>query len=55
MKIGIGIVLILLSLFNISSLPDWSTAELVGFNAFTSGLILTGLYLIYKGYKERNA
>jgi hypothetical protein len=48
----IGALLILGSLGNLSSLGDWSTAELVGFNLWTIIAIGGGGTLCYWGVKK---
>lgn len=32
---------------------DWSTAELQGYNLVPTAMILSGLYLIYKGTRKQ--
>ena len=37
---------------NLQYITDWSTAELIGFNAWTIFAIFGGAYMIYLGVKK---
>ena len=50
-KIGLGIVLILLSLFTVKDI-NFSTSEAVGFSLVPILLIAGGIYSIYRGFKK---
>ena len=50
-KIGLGIVLILLSFFTIKNI-SFANAEAIGFSIVPLGLIVGGVYLVYKGFKD---
>ena len=52
-KIGLGVVLILLSFFTVGDI-SFSGAEAIGFSVIPIGLIVGGIYLIYKGTKSKN-
>lgn len=50
-KIGLGVILILLSFFTIKDI-SFANAEAVGFSVVPIGLIIGGFYLIYKGSRN---
>ncbi len=37
---------------NLQTITDWSTSELVGFNAWSIIALVGGAYLVYRGFKK---